>query len=118
MSVNPVKSLQVLEKQHHTALLALSHKSNRHHGRRTPPQTRGAARSGRTLVVVLRNSNRRTHSLETGRPLLFAGPNSHLRAACKASRAKYLLGPGESSVASVTAPEGSTRTLTPTCNVP
>src|SRR5437588_2567056 len=62
--------------------------------------TQGAIRSGRTVVAVRRNSNRRTHSLEAGRPWLFGGLNFQLLAACKASPAKYLLGPGESSIAS------------------
>jgi len=78
----------------------------------------GVARTGKALVAALSNSNRRIHSLETNRPSASADRNSHRRAACKARLAKYLLGPGESSVAPTTPPDASTATLTLTLTVP
>ena len=64
------------------------------------------------------NWNCRIHSLETGWLLVGAGLNFHCWAASIALRAKYLLGPGDSSVAFVTLPAESTGTRTFTLTVP
>jgi uncharacterized protein YbjT (DUF2867 family) len=66
------------------------------------------------LVPSAENSKYKVQSLEASP----AGANFHWRAACKARFAKYWLGPGESIVASVTLPEGSTLTWMPTLTVP
>src|SRR3989304_10460771 len=70
---------------------------------RTPPRT---------------NSNRTVQALATVSPPRRAGENVHCRAASVASRAKYALGPGETSVTPVTLPAGSTRTLPVTRTLP
>src|SRR6202046_463824 len=57
-------------------------------------------------------SKRRSHSLGTLRPSIFAGANFQSCAALKARSAKYWLGPGAASDASVTLPDSSTRTFT------
>jgi hypothetical protein len=72
----------------------------------------GAISVGRTSVPLLLKANRRIHLLGTDRPFTCAGENFQPPAASRARRAKYLLGPGESKVASTTLPEASTATLT------
>ena len=64
------------------------------------------------------NWNCRIHSLGTGWPFACTGLNFHCWAASIALRAKYLLGPGDSKVAFVTFPDGSTVTRTLTLTVP
>ncbi len=62
-------------------------------------------------MPLLLKANRRIHLLATGRPFTWAGENFQCPAASRARRAKYLLGPGESKVASTTLPEASTATF-------
>src|ERR1700730_2594043 len=78
----------------------------------------GDVSTGTTVVSVFRNSNCSVHSLGTLAPSTLPGWNVHFRAAFKAWPAKYLLGPGVSSSASVTRPVGSTCTFTLTLSVP
>src|ERR1700721_2707844 len=59
-----------------------------------------------------------SHSLGTGRPSRWEGENFQRCAACRARSAKNSLGPRESMVAWVTAPDSSTLTLTETRTVP
>lgn len=78
----------------------------------------GALCSETTSVSVRRKPNRRFHLLPTARPRTCGGVNVHSLDASKACLAKYLLGPGETSLASVTLPDGSTSTRTSTLIFP
>ena len=78
----------------------------------------GEVRCGTALVPVLLNSNVRLHWLSIALPSTVGGLNVHLRAACNARSAKYLLGPRDTKVACDTAPEVSTATFTFTLTVP
>src|SRR5579863_2475614 len=60
----------------------------------------GAACAEKALAPVVVNSKRKIQSL-----VVPFGENFHCCAACCASLAKYLLGPGESTVTSATSPE-------------
>src|SRR5438067_8625451 len=71
-----------------------------------------------TSVPARPNWNFRTHALATGWPSTSAGLNFQRPEACNACRAKYLLGPGENSVALETLPSGSTATRTATFTLP
>src|ERR1700722_3234139 len=73
---------------------------------------------GTTEVPPRVNSNRRIQVLNTPRPSTVAGLNFQSCAAARAARAKYLLGPRDSSSASSTLPERSTFTLTLTLSLP
>src|SRR5579872_6224008 len=73
---------------------------------------------GTTLVPARVKSNRSVQVLRTPRPPTLGGLNFQSCAAARAARAKYLLGPRDSSSASSTLPDRSTFTLTLTLTVP
>src|SRR5438046_1881810 len=72
------------------------------------------------LTSVTRRPNRysSSHCVVEACPFTTAGLNFQFRDASRASRAKYLLGPGTVSVAPVTSPFGSTETRTLTRTLP
>jgi hypothetical protein len=68
----------------------------------------GAISLGWTLMAEGSISKRRSQSLGTLRPSIFAGENFQRCAAASVRSAKYGLGPGESNDASVTLPDSFT----------